>query len=180
MKARKRSLLRSPRRFARDRRGHVIVEFALLALPFFMFMFGVIEVGVIFYGNSLLSKATADAARLIRTGQVQANQMTATQFHDFICGEIAALLSCGSNLQVDVESFSQFGSINIGNPIDGNGNLNGNLNNYNVGQGGDIVLVRTFYTWNILTPLLRPFFADLSSGKKLLTSTAAFRNEPFR
>jgi hypothetical protein len=90
------------------------------------------------------------------------------------------LLSCGSNLQVDVEAFSQFGSINIGNPIDGNGNLNGNLNNFNVGQGGDIVLVRTFYTWDVLTPLLRPFFADLSSGKKLLTSTAAFRNEPFR
>lgn len=180
MGARTRILWRSPRRFARNRRGSVIVEFALLALPFFMFMFGIIEVGAIFYGDSQLSKATADAARLIRTGQVQAQQMTQAQFHDYICGRIAQLLSCGSNLQVDVEAFSQFGSINIGNPIDGNGNLNGNLNNYKIGQGGDIVLVRTFYTWDILTPLLRPFFADLSNGKRLLTSTAAFRNEPFR
>ena len=46
------------------------------------------------------------------------------------------------------------------NPIDLSGNLNTNLNNYVVGGPGDIVLVRTFYTWDIVTPLLRPFFSE--------------------
>jgi len=165
------------RRFSKDRRGSVIVEFALISIPFFMLLLGVLEAGVVFFGSSVLERATADAARLIRTGQVQAQSMTALQFHDFICGEIQPVLPC-ANLQVDVESFSTFSGITIPNPIV-NGQLNQNLNNYAVGGPGDIVLVRTFYPWTIITPLLKPFFADLSSGQKLLTSASAFRNEPF-
>ena len=32
---------------------------------------------------------------------------------------------------------------------------------------------------NIITPLLRPFFANLSNGRRLMTAAATFRNEPF-
>jgi Flp pilus assembly protein TadG len=164
---------------SRDRRGSVAVEFALIAIPFFMLLFGILEAGVIFFGNSMLEKATADAARLVRTGQAQAQNMTATQFHDYICTQVSPLLNCNSNLQVDVEAFNGFGNVTITNPIDSNGNLNNNLNNYIVGGPGDIVLVRTFYTWDIVTPLLRPFFSNLSNGQRLLTSASTFRNEPF-
>ena len=80
---------------------------------------------------------------------------------------------------MDVEAFSDFGDVNIPNPIDANGNLNPNLNHYVVGGPGDIVLVRTFYTWDIITPLLRPFFSNISNGQRLMTSAATFRNEPF-
>lgn len=168
-----------PRALWRDRRGSVVVEFGLIAIPFFMLLFGVLETGVVFFGNSMLDKATADAARLVRTGQAQAQNMTAGQFHDYICTQISPLLSCGTNLQVDVEAFSDFGNVTIPNPIDGNGQLNPNLNHYAIGGPGDIVLVRTFYTWNIITPLLKPFFANLSSGARLMTSASTFRNEPF-
>lgn len=172
------SIIRHCRTFGRDRRGATIVEFALLALPFFMLLCSIIETGVIFVGNSLLQKATSDAARLVRTGQVQAASMTAVQFKNYICGETSPVLSC-SNLQVDVQSFSSFDAITIPNAIGSNGNLNSSLNNFSVGAAGNIVLVRTFYSWNIVIPLLRPFFANLANGDCLLTSTAAFRNEPF-
>jgi Flp pilus assembly protein TadG len=164
---------------ARDNRASVIVEFSLIAIPFFMLLFGVLEAGLIFFGNSMLEKATEDAARLVRTGQAQASSMTATQFHDYICTQISPVLSCNGNLQVDVESFNGFGSVTIPNPIDSSGNLNSGLNNYSVGGSGAIVLVRTFYTWDIITPLLRPFFANLSNGRRLMTAAATFRNEPF-
>lgn len=170
---------RIARAASRDQRGSVLVEFSLIAIPFFMLLFGVLEVGIVFFGNSMLEKGTADAARLIRTGQVQAQNMTATQFHDYICGQISALLSCGTNLQVDVEAFSDFGDVQIQNPINPDGTLNANLDNFEVGGPGDIVLVRTFYTWDILTPILKPFFANLANGKRLLTSASTFRNEPF-
>lgn len=173
------SLLRTAKALSSDRRGSVLVEFSFVAIPFFMFLFGILEAGLVFFGNSMLDKATADAARLVRTGQAQAQNMTATQFHDYICTQISPLLSCGANLQVDVEAFNSFGNVNIPNPIDAQGNLNSNLNNYVVGGAGDIVLVRTFYTWNIITPLLRPFFSNLSSGQRLMTSASTFRNEPF-
>jgi Flp pilus assembly protein TadG len=161
-----------------DRRGSVAIEFSLIAIPLFMLLFGILETGLIFFGSSMLEKATADGARLVRTGQVQAQNMTATQFHDYICTQVSPLLSCGTNLQVDVESFSDFNSVNIQNPIK-NGVLDPNLNKFSVGGSGNIVLVRTFYTWDIVTPLLKPFFANLGNGQRLLTSTAAFRNEPF-
>jgi Flp pilus assembly protein TadG len=167
------------RAMARDQRASVMVEFAFVAIPFFMLLFGVLETGLIFFGNSMLEKATEDAARLVRTGQAQAQSMTATQFHDYICTQISPVLSCGTSLQVDVESFNGFGSVSISNPIDANGNLNTGLNNYNVGTSGAIVLVRTFYTWDIITPLLRPFFANLSNGRRLMTAASTFRNEPF-
>jgi Flp pilus assembly protein TadG len=169
----------SARALSRDRRGSVAIEFALISIPFFMLLFGILEAGLIFFGSSMLEKATADAARLVKTGQVQAANMSAAQFHSYICTEISPLLSCGGNLQVDVEAYNGFGSVSITNPIDGKGNLNSGLNKYAVGGPGDIVLVRTFYTWSIVTPLLKPFFANLSNGQHLLTSTSAFRNEPF-
>jgi Flp pilus assembly protein TadG len=163
---------------ARDRSGTVAIEFALLAIPLFLLLFGILETGLIFFGSSALEKATADAARLVRTGQVQAANMTAAQYHDYICGQVSVLLSCGTNLQVDVEAFSNFNGVAISDPIQ-NGALDPNLNNFNVGVAGNVVLVRTFYTWDILTPILKPFFANLAGGQRLLTSTAAFRNEPF-
>jgi Flp pilus assembly protein TadG len=169
----------SVKAMSRDSHGSVAVEFALISIPFFMLLFGILETGLIFFGSSMLDKATADAARLVKTGQVQAQNMSASQFHDYICTEIAPLLSCGSSLQVDVEAYSNFDSVSIANPVDNKGNLNSSLNKYAVGGPGSIVLVRTFYTWNIVTPLLKPFFANLSNGQHLLTSTAAFRNEPF-
>jgi Flp pilus assembly protein TadG len=68
--------LRAARAISRDRRGSVAIEFSLIAIPFFMLLFGVLEVGIIFFGSSMLEKATADAGRLIRTGQAQEQQMT--------------------------------------------------------------------------------------------------------
>src|SRR6478672_660232 len=150
---------------AHDRRGAVAIEFALLAIPLFLLLFGILETGLIFFGGSMLERATADAARLVRTGQAQAANMTATQYHDYICDEISALLSCGANLQVDVEAFSSFNNVVISDPIQG-GVLDPNLNRFDVGVAGNIVLVRTFYTWDILTPILRPFFANLSGGQR--------------
>jgi Flp pilus assembly protein TadG len=164
---------------SRDRSGSVAIEFSFIAIPFFMLLFGILEAGVVFFGNSMLEKATADAARLIRTGQAQAQSMTANQFHDYICTQVSPLLTCGANMQVDVEAFNSFGSVIIPPPINSDGTLNNNLNHYAVGGPGDIVLVRTFYTWNIITPLLRPFFSNLAGGQRLLTSAATFRNEPF-
>jgi Flp pilus assembly protein TadG len=167
------------RAISRDRRGSVAIEFSLIAIPFFMLLFGILEAGVIFFGSSMLEKGTADASRLIRTGQAQAQNLTKTQFHDYICTQISLLLSCGANLQVDVESFSSFANVQIGNPIRPDGTLDPNLNKYAIGGPGDIVLVRTFYTWDIVTPLLRPFFGNLSGGKRLLSSASTYRNEPF-
>jgi Flp pilus assembly protein TadG len=165
----------------RSRSGSAMIEFAMLAMPFFMLLFGIIEVGLIFYGSCILEKATQDAARLIRTGQAQSGgSLTAEKFKtDDLCKQIAAVLSCNANLQVDVRSYGDFGSVNFTPPLDKDGNLDPNLDQFQTGGAGQVVLVRTFYTWNIVVPLLQPFFSNMSGGRRLLSATAAFRNEPF-
>ncbi len=41
------------------------------------------------------------------------------------------------------------------------------------------MLVRAFYTWGVITPLLTPFLVNMSSNNHLIYAAAAFRNEPF-
>jgi Flp pilus assembly protein TadG len=168
------------RRMRRDgNKGSAAIEFAFVAPVFFLFMMGIIEVGVMFFANSVLQKATDDAARLVRTGQVQGSAMTQAQFRTFVCSEITPILQCSGALQIDMRSYSSFGGATYTSPYGADGNLNPNLNGYQPGVAGDVVLVRAFYQWTLLTPMLGPLLQNQVNGKHLITATAAFQNEPF-
>jgi Flp pilus assembly protein TadG len=161
------------------RAGSAALEFALIAPIFFVLLMGTIEVGIMFFGQFLLQNATNDAARLIRTGQVASSAMTAAQFRTSICNEISPVLACNGNLQIDVESFANFSAATYPNPLTAGNTLNPALNNFSPGGVCSVVLLRTFYTWSVITPLLTPFLTNMANNQHLLTSTAAFRNEPY-
>jgi Flp pilus assembly protein TadG len=164
----------------RWRSGSAAVEFAFVAPVFFMFLFGIIEGGIMFFGQAALMNSVQDAARLIRTGQAQNNGMSQSAFTAQICGEISVLLNC-SNLQVDVESYSSgFPAGGLSSPINSTGNLNAGLNNYNTGNPCDVVVVRAFYQYVILTPVITGFLASHTGNNfNYLSAAAAFRNEPY-
>ena len=42
-----------------------------------------------------------------------------------------------------------------------------------------VVLVRTFYPWSIMTPLMQPLLQNMPNGQYLLSAAAAFRSEPY-
>ncbi len=163
----------------RSRSGSAAIEFAFIAPIFFLFLMATLETGLIYLGNFVLQNATDDAARQIRTGQVAASGMTQAQFRTLICNGIAPLLACDANLQIDVETFTSFSAANITNPILASGGLDPTLNNWAPGGVCSIVLVRTFYSWNVATPLLALSLANMSGSTHLLTAAAAFRNEPY-
>ena len=131
-----------------------------------------------FFANYTLDNATAQAARMIRTGQVQAQNLDAAAFQQEVCKNVTPLLPCGK-LKLDVRRFSNFNSAEITDPFDSSGNLKTKFS-YDPGQGGDVVVVRAFYPWDI--PALLPNEISLANMKdaRLLMSTAAFRNEPFQ
>lgn len=164
---------------ADGRKGSAMIEFAMIAPVFFVLLLGIIENGIIYFASSTLQYATDNAARYIRTGQAQAASATQTQLRTRICNDIAPLLACSSNLQIDVEAYSGYSSANFVAATDSSGNLKTTLNNYQPGTACNVVLVRSFYTWNIITPVLSPFLTNMTSGKRLISATAAFRNEPF-
>ncbi len=163
----------------RARAGSAAIEFALIAPIFFIFLMGTMETGIIFLGNFVLQNATNDAARQIRTGQVALGGISQTAFRQVICGEISPLLACDGNLQVDVETVSTFSQAAVTNPITASNTLDPALNNWQPGTVCSVVLVRTFYTYPVATPLLTAFLVNINSTQHLLTAAVAFRNEPF-
>jgi Flp pilus assembly protein TadG len=160
------------------RSGSAAIEFAFVAPVFFMFLFGIIEGGVMFFGQAALMNATQDAARLIRTGQAQGT-IDQTAFTQKVCDGIKALLACG-NLQVDVQNYPSGFSSSLSSPVDSSGNLLSGQNRYNTGSPCDVVVVRAFYKYTIVTPVLTPFLAGHAGNNfNYLSAAAAFRNEPY-
>jgi Flp pilus assembly protein TadG len=165
-------------RFRRNRRGSTVVEFALVVPMFFALLFAIIETAFMFFASQVLETAVQDSARLIQTGQAQNKSLTAAQFKREVCSRITTMFDCAGGISVDVQSYSSFGSVNVGNPIDASKNFT-NPNNYNPGGPGDIVVVRLFYQWPIIVTKFHYDISNLSGSKRLLSATAAFQNEPY-
>jgi Flp pilus assembly protein TadG len=165
----------------RSRSGSAAIEFAIVAPVLFLFLFGTIETGVIYFAGTALQNATDDAARLVRTGQ--ANDMTAAQFKTQICGEVSGIISssdCNANLQVDMRQYSSFGSASYPSVTNPNGSLNSGAMQYPGSLAPcEVVLVRAFYPWTIMTPIMTSLLQNMPNGQYLLASAAAFRSEPY-
>jgi len=173
-------LKRRALRFLRATEGATAVEMALIAMPFLMLMFGVIELGLIFMMSSSLENATDEAARTIRTGQLQSGAApTAAAFKTSICGDLGWLQSnCSSNLYVDVETFPTFAAVTAPQVVT-NKVFNPAALSFSPGGPGSIVVVRAYYQWPLIVPLMSQALQQLNGGETLITSTAAFRNEPY-
>ena len=88
-------------RFARAERGATAVEFALVALPFLMLVFAIIELGLVFLVSITLESAVADVGRTIRTGQVQTGGGSAASFKTAVCDKMSWLgAKCASALSI--------------------------------------------------------------------------------
>jgi Flp pilus assembly protein TadG len=167
-------------RFTHDERATTIVEFALLATPFFMLIFGIFELGLIFLVSTTLENAITASGRQIRTGEAQAAGTTAAQFKTSICNNMTWLGSaCASNLNVDVRTYTNFTGITTPPSPVVNGAVNPAAMTWSPGGSGDIVVVRAYYSWQVITPLLNPTLINLGSNKRLISATIAFRNEPY-
>lgn len=165
-------------RFGRAQKGVAAVEFAIIAIPFFLLLYAVIDTGLVFFATSTLENGVATAARQIKTGQAQTSNMTQQQFRTLICNQISMLLKCDSRLGIDVRRFTSFSSVALPAALDANGNITGNLQ-FNMGAAGDIIVVRAFYAWPVLTPQFGPSLVNMNGNARLLTAAAAFKNEPF-
>jgi Flp pilus assembly protein TadG len=166
-------------RFARARRGALAVEFAIIAMPLMMLMFGLLELALILLVTATLDTATDFAARNIRTGEFQnSKDVTKNGFKQLVCVNMTWLEDgCSGKLIVEAETFDTFAGAGGSEPADPNANPAGPC--WSVGNPGDIVLVRTYYEWPIITPLLRPIFQSAGREGRLLSSARIFSNEPY-
>ncbi|HWF77759.1 MAG TPA: TadE/TadG family type IV pilus assembly protein [Caulobacteraceae bacterium] len=167
------------RAFATAEGGATAVEFAMISIPFLALLFAIFELGAMFMASSAIDAAVEQASRQIRTGQLQSSgNNSAAGFKTLVCNSVSWISSadCQANLSLDVRTFSSFASITVTTPV-ANGAIDQSQIGYTPGGSCDIVLVRAFYPWTLLTPTLEPGLPNLNASQRLLTATVAFRNE---
>lgn len=156
-------------------RGAVATEFVLIG-PFFMLFMGMImDTGILLFQQSILDNATANAARLIRTGQIQLAGGSATPFTDELCVRVGNTIPC-TGLQYKVSAAATFSALSTTVATDGFGNLTGN-GTFTPGTAGQDVVVQVAWSRPYLFIWVGNFVNP--NGTSFMVSTLAFRNELF-
>ncbi|HEY8618223.1 TadE/TadG family type IV pilus assembly protein [Phenylobacterium sp.] len=169
-------------RFGRAREGATAVEFGLVGMIAMTLMFGVLELGLLLLTTTTLENATEAVSRRVRTGEFQTTTAnTKATFKTQVCDAMGWLSpTCDANLFVDVRTFGSFSGLAAATPQPG-ATFNPNTTCWAPGAPTDIVLVRVYYKWKLMTPLVGAVFETMGSGSgvRLLSVTTAFRNEPY-
>jgi Flp pilus assembly protein TadG len=153
----------------KDQSGATMVEFSLVGIPFLLLLLATFEIGFVYWANKELENATNDATRLVRTGQVQAGNMTAAELKAEACSRTAVLIDCVSRLRIDVRSAATFGEITPPEPLDGNGGLKSDGDfTFSPGEADEVVLVSAFFDW-----------PAIFQSARILRAAIPARNEPF-
>jgi Flp pilus assembly protein TadG len=175
--------------FIKDRKAATAVEFALIATPFLAITVALIQTFLVFFAQAVLENVVRNTSRLIMTGQVQTQQMSASAFTTIVCNQGSILFRCpaagtGNGLMVDVQVANGWSSANVGMPsltYDASGNVTtASLNGlqFNPGNAGDIVVVRVIYLWPVFFGPIAFNMANQANGTRMIMASAAFQNEP--
>lgn len=186
-------------RLIRSDDGAAAIEFALLALPYFLIVFAIFETFIAFTGAQIVGGAVDTMARRLRTGQITAadntksTYLSESQFRQAFCNEIAILMKCSGTevatpvkLFIDVRSAASFAAISTTVGFNAStGDVDTSTFAYNPGGPGTINMVRAVYKWEVMLDLMRPYFStvkitsDPSKSYFLIMETTAYKNEPF-
>ena len=160
-------------RFARTQDGAVAIEFAFVAIPFFVLIFAIIELGLAFLVSMTLENAMMTVDRRIRTGDLQNASATAATYRTAVCQQMSWLgASCESSIILDVRVLPSFVA---------GGNLaapKAAKTCWDPGGPNSIVLVRGYYKWPLITPLMQNAVGG-TPGNRQINFSAVFANEPY-
>lgn len=165
----------------RNKDGTTAIEFALLAVPFFMICIAIVEMSLMFTAAALLETATSRASRLLRTGEIQqtANDPAAQElmFRQALCAQARALISC-DDIVVEAVSMGGFGNYgNFAPQFDANGNMVSQ--GFSPGGSRDTVMVRAAFRYRFMTPLIGMMLGENGSPTRQFFSTIVLQTEPY-
>ncbi len=201
---RTRSLSRLLRRFRKDQNGATAVEMAMVAPMLFLILFGIIELSMGMYINTVVEGSLREASRLGLTGQIQQGTSNDQAIVDMINESTVGMLNLTTD-DIDMKVYENFETVGKGEEyvdLDGNGDwtpgplthegtdypggepwteINGNgtwdadLGEAGLGGQGDIVLYTVTYNWNFLSGQIIPVL----NGTIPLSASIVVQNEPF-
>lgn len=164
------------RRLGASQSGATAVEFAILGPIFFAIVGATMETAVVYFAGQSLDSAVQESSRLVRTGE--AHSMSADAFRDDLCGHLYGMFDCGA-VHLTVEPLGMFENYQATSPMDlETGEMTGE-EVYSVGSGSTVMLVEAYYKWPTILNIPGLMVGLTPDGKRLLSATRVFRNEPF-
>lgn len=162
------------------------MEFAIVATPFFLFVLGLIGLGLYFFTMNSLTYGVEAAARQIRTGQAQKSALTVSQFKNLVCLAAGSFINC-NKLSVIIQSGDTWSDITPQPCVDANNNMvsstgsaNDTVSTY-TGVASEVVLVTLCYQWDLAQTFsyLKLGKNSDGSGSAVVQAATAFRTEPY-
>lgn len=173
-------------RFLGDRRGSTAIEFAMLALPFALLVFAILESCISFAGQEVMANITDDVARQLRTGQIKKADVTEVSIKQMICGrlEIIVAKDC-PGLLVDLREYPTFADAATASfkIVNGEIVLTQGTNELSFATTPGLAesknMLRVFYKWPVMTDFMAKSMANLKDGNTLHFASVTWQNEPF-
>ena len=167
---------------ARDERGSAVVEFAIVATPFFMLTFGIFGLSIYQFTSFSLQNAVDQAGRTVRTGLYQTSGksggvMTNAEFKQAVCDLAPAYIDCKNKLKVFVTTpGANFSSATANRPSC----ANNEATSTDAVPGGSsvIILVVACYTFDLAKTLPYVSFGQAQGSAATIQASTVFRTEP--
>lgn len=159
--------------------GSVLIEFAILAVPFFAIIGAILETAFLLLASQVLDAAVDTASRKIRTGQAQTANYDMASFRSAVCDDLYGLFDC-TQLRIFVSPVTSFSAATLGNSVvdmsDGSWD---DAEAYNDGSGSSIILAQVYYKWPTFLKIMTFDMATLPDNTHLIGAARLFENEPF-
>lgn len=191
-----------PMKFRKHQGGMATVEFAIIALPFFMLLWGIIEYGLILFTQMAIESATLQIAREASIGKGRVDSLGVCSREEYVrqvIHEKTAGLINASSVEISAAPVANGGvradqtpDICMSNnpptvggacpggiyeDVNHNGVYDPTVPGLALGNAGELVELRATYPWKVQIPFFNQFFGD--HGVLLITSSTVLRNEPF-
>lgn len=169
-------------RYRNDEGGATAIEFAIVATPFLMFVFGLIGIALHFFILSSVEKGMDQASRLIRTGQTDG--MTVNDFKQAVADNAGVWVK-DDKLQVFVTTYPTWADVVESACVNGDGSVAINTVPgtqpiaQSAGGAEDIVVVTSCYKWELAAHIPFLHLGNLADGSMMMQSSTAFRSEPY-
>ena len=160
------------RRLRSDRRAATAVEFALICLPFVIFLLAVMGVGFQFYLQQALDYAALGAARQVQLGHIPAGYTAADFASKVFCPIFGAFEDC-TNLSVDVHPVADYQQLTNPGVPDAPDSTGTSGFQFCPGQPGQLMYVHIVY----LAPSIMGTLLDDTGVGSAMVANAAFANE---
>ena len=170
----------------RNDEGVAAIEFAIVALPFFLFVFGIIGIGLYFLASTSLEYGAESAARKVRTGEADKGDMTVGEFKQLVCDAAGTYIKC-SNVAVLVQHATTWSGVSPQSCTDSKGAMvgstgqSGELIAKYSGGASEVVLVTLCYRWELADSFkfLKLGSGSDGSGPAIIQASTAFKTEPW-